>query len=62
MPSTDSTPMEDPFVKEMEGLTETEDKAKVEVVAEVVAVASEEENVEAGVVEVEERTGQAGTK
>lgn len=62
MPSTDSTPMEDPFVKEMEGLTETEDKAKVVVVAEVVVVASEEENVEEGAVEVAGRTGQAGTK
>lgn len=58
--------MEDPFGKEMDGSTETGDKAKGEEVEEEEEgeVASEEETevVEEALVELEARTGQAGTK
>lgn len=58
--------MGDPFGKEMDGLTETGDKAKEVVVEEEeeVAAASEEETelVEAAAVELEARTEPAGTK
>lgn len=51
--------MEDPLGKEMDGLTETDDKAKVE---EVEVVSEETEVVEEAAVELEARTGQGGTK
>lgn len=52
--------MEDPFGKAMDGLTETDDKAKEEVVE--VALEEETEVMEEAAVELEARTGQAGTK